>query len=222
MTHTLDEFYAEPDGALKRRRTIEYATQFIRPLFPTDRSVHIADLGAGYGLFLDACRKQGYEHIEGVETSEAFVLYARQELNIHTIVCGDLFSYLESKEDESLDVITAFNIIEHIKRDRVQSLLIMICQKLKQGGIFIMEVPNADSPLGIHTYFSDLTHEFAFSKKLALTVLRLAGFDDVKVRYQPNLRNPLIKLAQKILAKVIGLEYPSMFSGNIILVGYKK
>lgn len=222
MTHILNEFYTEPDEFLKRRRTIEYATQFIEPLFPADRSIRISDIGAGYGLFLDACRKRGYENIEGVEAGEAFVLYARRELDIHTIACDDLFSYLESKKDGLFDIITAFNIVEHVKKDRVQYLLDLINEKLKPGGMLIMEVPNADSSLGVHTYFSDLTHEFAFSKKLAVRLLCIAGFDDIKVRYQLNLRNPLIKLAQKIMAKVVGLDHEAMFSGNIILVGYKK
>ena len=215
------EFYAEPDEPLKRRRAVEYATQFIEHLFPADRSIRIADLGAGYGLFLDACRKQGYENIEGVEAGEPFVLYARRELDIHTITCGDLFSYLESKKDGSFDVVRAFNIVEHIKKEDVQGLLTLICQKLKRGGLFIMEVPNADSPLGVHTYFSDLTHEFAFSKKLAMRLLRLAGFEPIQARYQPNLRNPLIKLAQRILAKVVGLDHRAMFSGNIILAAHR-
>ncbi len=112
-------------------------------------------------------------------------------------------------------------IIEHIKKDNVEGLLDLIYKKLKPSGMLIMEVPNADSPLGVHIYFSDLTHEFAFSKKLGMTLLRHAGFDEIQVMYSPNMRNPLIKLAQKIMAKVVGFEHEMMFSGNIILVGYK-
>ena len=88
--------------------------------------------------------------------------------------------------------------------------------------MLLMEVPNADSPLGIHTYFTDLTHEFAFSRKLAVMLLKNAGFTSIKVMYQPMRKNILIKIAQKILAKVVGFDYELMFSGNIILAGYKK
>jgi len=218
----MEEFYEEPDEQLKMRRFVEYKTRFIDPLFPKDKSIRIVDLGCGYGLFLDACRRLGYMNSEGVEQTDAFITYAKQELNLHTITNSDLFSYLESKSDNYFDVVTAFNIVEHVKKDKVQELLNLINKKLKQNGILIIEVPNADSPLGIHTYFSDLTHEFAFSKKLSIRLLRLASFDDIKVRYQPNLRNPLIKLLQKIMAKVVGFEHEMMFSGNIIVVGYKK
>jgi|SRR3989338_813005 len=221
MTRTSNEFYEEPDEPLKRRRFIEYQTGFIEPLFPADTSVRITDLACGYGLFLDACRRVGYKNVEGVEAGETFVRYAHDTLGITSIARGDLFGYLESKTDGYFDVITALNIVEHVKKERVQELLDLIYKKLKQGGLFIMEVPNADSPLGVHTYFTDLTHEFAFSRTLVLRLFKIAGFANVKVRYQPNLRNPLIKLAQKILAKVVGLSYEAMFSGNIILVGYR-
>jgi len=221
MTRTSHEFYEEPDEPLKQRRFVEYTTNFITPLFPADTSIRIADLACGYGLFLDACRRVGYKNVEGVEAGETFVRYAHDTLGITSIARGDLFEYLESKADGYFDVITALNIVEHIKKERVPDLLGLIYTKLRSGGLFIMEVPNADSPLGVHTYFTDLTHEFAFSRTLALRLFQIAGFADVKVRYQPNLRNPLIKLAQKALAKVVGLPYEAMFSGNIILVGHR-
>ncbi|MCR4333515.1 MAG: class I SAM-dependent methyltransferase [Patescibacteria group bacterium] len=218
----MEDFYSEPDEPLKRRRLIEYRSRFIEPLFPKDKASKILDIGCGYGLFLDACKKTGYENCEGVEAIDAFAKYADKELGLKNISTGDIFDFLESKEDGCFDVVTAFNIVEHVKKDRVQYLLNLIHKKLRRGGMLIMEVPNADSPLGVQVYFSDLTHEFAFSKKLALTLFRIAGFDDIKVKYHPNLRNPLIKLAQRVLAKVVGLDHRAMFSGNIILVGYKK
>ena len=218
----MEDFYPQPDEALKKRRFVEYTTRFIGPLFPKDRAIRIGDIGCGYGLFLDACKRSGYTNIEGAEQTNAYVKYAEQELGISSIKCADIFTYLESKNDGYFDVITAFNIIEHVKKDMVQRLLSLTQRKLKRGGMFLMEVPNADSPLGIHTYFTDLTHEFAFSRKLAVMLLKNAGFTDIQVMYQPMRKNILIKIAQKILAKVVGFDYQLMFSGNIILAGYKK
>ena len=173
----MEEFYPEPDDNLKKRRFIEYKTTFIDPLFPKDKSIRIADLGCGYGLFLDACRRLGYLNYEGGELLEKFVNYANKELGLKTVARDDIFHFLESKSDEYYDVVTALNTVEHVKKDKVQYLLNLINKKLKPGGMFVMEVPNADSPLGIHTFFTDLTHEFAFSRKLAIKLLHLAGFD---------------------------------------------
>lgn len=218
----MEKFYKEPDEALKKRRFIEYKTKFIKPLFPKDKSIRITDLGCGYGLFLDACRKLGYKNYEGVEAVSEFVGYANREFGISTVICDNLFDYLISKPDNYFDVVTAFNIIEHIKKDKVQYILDLINTKLKPKGMLIIEIPNADSPLGIHTLFSDLTHEFAFSRKLITRLFCIANFDNIKVMYQPMRKNPIIKIAQKIIAKVVGFEYEMMFSGNIIIIGYKK
>lgn len=220
MTKFSDAFYAEPNKELKRRKLLEYRHRFIEPFFPKDRTVRILDLGAGYGLFLAACRSEGYERVAGVEADEAFVAYAKEEFGIDTIACDDLFIYLESQKDGSVDVITAFNIVEHVKRERVPVLLSLIRRKLAPGGLFIMEVPNADSPLGVHTYFSDLTHKFAYSKKLTLRLLAMAGFERLQVRYEPNLRHLLIRIAQRVVAKLFGLERDQLFSGNIVLIGH--
>lgn len=218
----MEEFYTKPDEKLKQRRFVEYKTRFIEPFFPKDTSIKILDVGCGYGLFVNTCQKLGYVNCEGVDLDRSYTNYADYSLAIKNITTSDLFDHLETKKDGHYDVITAFNIIEHIKKEKIQTLLNLIYKKITPGGIFIMEVPNADSPLGIHTFFTDLTHEFAFSRKLALRLLHIAGFDTIKVMYQPMRKNPLIKVAQKIMARIVGFEYEMMFSGNIILIGYKK
>lgn len=216
-----EEFYAEPDEALKARRLAEYRDRFIQPFFPANKNARITDLGAGYGLFLNACRAQGYTNIEGVERGQAFVEYARREFGINTIRQNDLFAYLEHTPDDSFDVITAFNVIEHVSKERVPSLLALIQRKLARGGVLIMEVPNADSPLGIHTYFSDLTHEFAYSRKLGATLLKRAGFSDVRLHYQTARRNPLIVMLQALVAKLFGITRDQLFSGNIVFTAHR-
>src|SRR3989344_197784 len=131
----MEEFYPEPDDNLKKRRFIEYKTTFIDPLFSKDKSIRITDLGCGYGLFLDACRGLGYTNYEGVELIDKFANYARKELGLNNIATSDLFSYLESKSDNYFDVVTAFNIVEHIKKDKIQYLLDLINKKIKSGGM---------------------------------------------------------------------------------------
>src|SRR3989338_6706614 len=131
----MEEFYPEPDDNLKKRRFIEYKTTFIDPLFPKDKSIRIADLGCGYGLFLDTCRRLGYLNYEGVELLEKFVNYANKELGLKTVARDDIFHFLESKSDEYYDVVTALNTVEHVKKDKVQYLLNLINKKLK-GKIF--------------------------------------------------------------------------------------
>ena len=98
----------------------------------------------------------------------------------------------------------------------------MISRKIKKGGSIYIEVPNGDSPIGIHTFYSDITHEFAYTKSLMIRLLQMAGFEEIKVIPNRVRSNLIVRLAQKVLAKVVGFDDKLMFSGNIMIIGQKK
>ena len=216
------EFYSQPSEALKQRKFVEYKTLYIDKFFPADKSVKILDLGCSYGLFLNTCKRCGYSNYEGIDLDNEAVGYASKEMDLKNIFQGDIFNFLDSRPHNTYDIITAFNILEHIKKERVVDLLKLIFGKLKPGGRIFIEVPNGDSPIGIHTFYSDLTHEFAYTKSLMMRLLQISGFEDVKVMPNRVRSNLLIRLAQKILAKVVGFDDKLMFSGNLIVIGRKK
>ena len=54
---------------------------------------------------------------EGVDFDDEAVNYARREFGLKNIFKDDLFKFLNSRPDNNYDIITAFNIIEHIKKD---------------------------------------------------------------------------------------------------------
>jgi 2-polyprenyl-3-methyl-5-hydroxy-6-metoxy-1,4-benzoquinol methylase len=220
MTNIKD-YYFEPDAALLARRFTEYKSFFIDKILPTDRSIKILDIGCGFGLFLDACKKCNYENYEGVDGGMSYVEYATLKLGLKNITCSPATEYLKLKENFTYDVITAFNVIEHIKRQEVPELLSLMFDKLKPNGLLIVEVPNGESPLGVSTYFSDLTHEFAYTRHLLRHILYIAGFNDIKVIPRFVNSNIIIRLAQKILAKIIGFDDEIFFTGNIVAIAKK-
>lgn len=217
----IEEFYSKPDEVLRKRKFIEYRDLYVNK-FPKNKTLKILDLGCSYGLFLDACKRCGYLNYEGVDFDAKAVEYAQKELGLKNIFRDDLFNFLNSRLDGTYDTITAFNIIEHIKKERIIDLLNLIFRKIKAGGTIYIEVPNGDSPLGIHTFYSDITHEFAYTEKLIRHILKMVGFEEVKVMPNRVRANLLIRLAQKILAKVVGFDDKLMFSGNLIVIGKKR
>ena len=92
----------------------------------------------------------------------------------------------------------------------------------RSEGVLLTEVPNAGSPLGIYTLYSDLTHELAFTDNIIYGLLNITNFKKIKIIPKFVNSNPIIRLCQKILAKIIGLDDKLMFTGNIIAIGYKK
>lgn len=216
-----NDFYEQPDNELRERRMREYRELFILPFFPKDKNVRILDLGCGYGLLMDACRKNGYQNVFGVDFNAEAVEYATKTLGLKNVVREDAFKYLKDQPDNSFDVIIAANFIEHVKKELVPSLLNLVAGKIKDGGMFIAEMPNADSIHGLHTFFSDMTHEWAYSKALITNLLIQAGFSEVKV-YPNRIRsNKLIRLAQKILTKIVSGDDKLQYSSSIIAVGSK-
>ena len=216
-----EEFYPKPDEALRKRKFIEYRDFYVNK-FSRDKSLKILDLGCSYGLFLDTCKHCGYLNYEGVDFDTEAVEYAQKELGLKNIFQDDLFNFLNSRSDGTYDIVTAFNVIEHIKKEQVTGLLNLIFSKIKTGGTIYIEVPNGDSPIGIHTFYSDITHEFAYTKSLITRLLKMAGFEEIKVLPNRVRSNLLIRLAQKVLAKVVGFDDKLMFSGNLVVIGTKK
>jgi 2-polyprenyl-3-methyl-5-hydroxy-6-metoxy-1,4-benzoquinol methylase len=215
-------YYQAPDNKMVLKKIREYETEYIDVFFPKDKTTKILDLACGYGIFLHTCNKLKYTNYEGVDISEKYLKYAKENLELSNIYHSDIFDYLDSKQDSSYDIITGFNIIEHVKKEKVEQLLNLIYSKLKPRGFFLMEVPNAESPLGIYTLYSDLTHELAFSDNIIYNLLDIIGFEKIEILPKFTNQNPLIRLSQKILAKIIGLDDKLMFTGNIIAIAYKK
>ncbi len=96
----------------------------------------VLDYGCGTGIFLGACKKDGWE-IRGVEPNAKAREIASQETS--EIIASDLSEI----EGEKFDVITLWHVLEHIHtlNSTVQALISL----LQEDGTLIIAVPNADS-----------------------------------------------------------------------------
>jgi predicted SAM-dependent methyltransferase len=108
------------------------------------------------------CKELGYVNLNGVEAIPECVAYAQEHFDIQ-VTQGEIVAYLEKVANNSCDIITAFDVMEHFKKADLLSVLQLVYQKLKPGGKFIMHVPNGGSLSGLYILFSDLTHEWAFA-----------------------------------------------------------
>lgn len=217
----MEEYYSEPDNALINRRFTEYKSFFIDKILPKYKSAKILDVGCGFGLFLNACQKSGFENCEGVDNGASHVEYAKQKLNIKNISCSSAQEYLKLKEDFHYDTIVALHFIEHIKRQEVLDFLSLIFNKLKKGGLLIIETPNGESPVGLAAFYRDITHEFAYSAVLLKRLLSITGFKEIKILPRFVNSNVFIRIGQKIIAKIFGRDDKLFFSSNIVAIAKK-
>ena len=199
------ETFPKPNRALIREKTKYYQKEIIESFFPTNKNVNILELGCGYGIFLQACKESGYQNIQGVDLIQECPEFAAKEFGIYSITNASIMDYLYSVKDNEFDIIAAFDVIEHFKKEDIINLLNSIYRKLKEGGLFIMRVPNVGSLQGLYTFYSDLTHEIGFTNTLAEELFCLANFKEIKILpdKKPKIKNLLLRILQKQLKNLL-------------------
>ncbi|MEO6883794.1 MAG: class I SAM-dependent methyltransferase [Bacteroidia bacterium] len=98
----------------------------------------ILDIGCGDGYFLEVAKKRGWQTFGTEFTDEAMETCVKKGITIHQ---GILNSANYSKDN--FDVITSFEVIEHINNP--QSELENIREILRLGGLFYFTTPNFNS-----------------------------------------------------------------------------
>lgn len=143
------------------------------------RSGRILDIGCGQGDFLDAARQRGWDE-QGSEYSEAAVaLCRRRGLKV---AHGDFV--LADFGDQDFDVITAFEVIEHVNDPG--TLIAHVRRLLRPGGLLYITTPNFDSVLR-HLERSDFRilcfpeHLCFYTRRSLRHLAQVHGFEPLKV-----------------------------------------
>jgi SAM-dependent methyltransferase len=85
-----------------------------------------------------------------------------------------------AQADASVDVVIAFDVIEHFTRDELLPFVDNVRRVLKPGGRWIIHVPNGESPFGGRMRYWDMTHELAFTRTSLAQLLLASGFAEVR------------------------------------------
>jgi cyclopropane fatty-acyl-phospholipid synthase-like methyltransferase len=147
--------------------------------FPPDKQAKIVDLGCGHGTLVYFARQAGYQDVIGVDVSQQQV-DAAHHLGLSEVQCGDLMVTLRSFPDRSQDVIVAFDVIEHFEREELLPFIDEVRRVLKDGGKWIIHVPNGESPFHGRVFYSDGTHEHAFTQFSIKQILLASGFSSIE------------------------------------------
>lgn len=117
--------------------------KFVEKRFKTiekyKRNGTILDIGCAMGFYLEYAQKHGWE-VFGVEASDYAANYAKELLGTDNIINNSIDKV--KFENEKLDVVTMWLVLEHINNP--VELLSKIRTWLKKDGILAVKVPNAD------------------------------------------------------------------------------
>ncbi len=222
-----------PDSLAGLRSRGHYLTGFIKRFFPAARESRVLDLGCGHGALLHFAGQLGYRHLRGVDGSPEQVAAAKA-LGIPCVELGDLFQTLAAQADDSLDVVVAFDVLEHLDRDEGMAFADEVLRVLRPGGRWLIHVPNGESPCVGRILYSDLTHEMAFTRISIAQMLYTCGFSQVHSFEDRPVVHGLLSVARGIgwrLIRIFWLLYiaaetgsrdrRAIFTQNLIAVAYK-
>jgi O-antigen chain-terminating methyltransferase len=151
---------------------------FLDPLLELSSIPTAVDLGCGRGEFLEYISALGFS-AKGIDLDEG-MLAACNELGLATEK-GDLLSYIRSLDQESVVLVTAFHVVEHIAFDDLRVLVNEALRVLKPGGLLIMETPNPENiVVGTRTFYLDPTHHQPIPAELLSFVAEHSGFERAK------------------------------------------
>ena len=132
----------------------------------------LLDVGCGTGWFLEQALENGF-NAEGLELGQDLAEYTSKRLGIKVNCCP-----LEELSGECYDVITLFDVIEHVPNP--SQVMESIYSKLNPGGICLLFTPNLES-LGFHlikersSLVMPAEHLFYFTQKSLAQIVNRAG-----------------------------------------------
>ena len=220
-------------GTESRLAAVTYRTMLEPhlPILPSRNSA--LDIGAGDGAFLEELLALGFHDVTGVEPSEAPIAAAKPSIRGYLksgIFAADQFAA------ESLDLITCFQVIEHVW-DPVK-IASDAHALLKPGGLFVIVAHDRRAlsarVMGTKSPIFDIEHLQLFDRSTGAALFRTAGFESIAIsplrnRYPINYWIKLFPLPKTAKAAVswmarvssIGNRLLSLPAGNLAIVGQK-
>ncbi len=177
------EFEDEYRGDEKtiKNRLKYYLDEVVVPCIEMKSENLILDIGCGRGEWLELLKEYGYNAL-GIEADSEMVRRCQQKKL--DIVESDALEYIKSIPDNSVCMITSFQVIEHLQWGELNRLIKEMYRVLKKNGIIILETPNADNvEVGTYNFYLDPTHVKPVHSQLLEFVVQKVGFSETKILY---------------------------------------
>jgi hypothetical protein len=87
------------------------------------------------------------------------------------------FSSIQISEQHTFQVVTAFDVLEHIRREDLVNFLRDIRSVCSRDAVVILRFPNGDNPFSLFMQNGDVTHQTWIGRGMLRQIAHLAGFD---------------------------------------------
>ena len=174
--------YLAVDDSVRRENTDRL--RFLRSFGPPSTHPRLVEIGCMHGDFVEQAGDAGYR-ASGLDLSRTAVAHAER----HRPGMVRYGTLSHAQEDASLDVVAAFNVVEHMEDPG--TFLDHVYRVLRPGGIFVAETPARESIYhavlfargwamraheGLEVGMHPGTHIFKFGRRAWRNVLERRGF----------------------------------------------
>ena len=185
LSHRFDAFYLAFENRFRgsreeiKNRFAYYLPRLAELRGPRDK-MRILDVGCGRGEWMELLKENHYTKVSGVDCN--LVMAAQCRERGFTVVVRDGVDHVSSLKTASLNVITAFHVIEHLEFEQLTRLLTQCHRVLKRGGMLILETPNPDNLIvAAKNFYTDPTHRRPLPSVLTAFLAEHVGFRDVTI-----------------------------------------
>ena len=165
----------------------------------------VLDVGCGRGEFLAACRDAGIR-ARGVDTNERSV--ADLKAQGFSVALAGVPECFGPHEDGTLGAVLAMHVVEHLPAEVLFALFRESKRALREGGLLMIETPNAESiAMSASDFWRDPTHLAPRHAAALTTLAREHGFaiDEIRAVHElpEGTRIPILESDAPELQRVI-------------------
>ncbi len=137
------------------------------------------DLGCGRGEWVELLKARGWQ-ARGIDSNRRMIAEAMQyEIDV---VYGNAVADVGTLPDRSVQLITAFHLVEHLPIETLLMLLREMSRVLAKDGVIILETPNPENlTVGTANFYLDPTHDKPLPPELLRFLLEQSGIGHTSV-----------------------------------------
>lgn len=159
---------------------VSFYIPIVKEYIPNFSNARFVDIGSGRGEWMEVIRANGATDYVGVDPNEVQNQLARERG--HAAVTADGVAYLKSLEAESVDMISGFQVIEHLPLSALMELMEESLRVLKKGGIILFETNNpCNLTVGADSFYLDPSHKKPLDPRLTSFMAEYCGFQQIRI-----------------------------------------
>jgi 2-polyprenyl-3-methyl-5-hydroxy-6-metoxy-1,4-benzoquinol methylase len=177
--------------------------------------INALEVGYGNGSFIKFLIKNNSK-VEGVEI-QSTLLEAAEKIGI------PVQSSINDVANGPYDLIAAFDVLEHLTIEELQTFFLKCKSVLKNDGVMLFRFPNAESFAGLGAQNGDFTHITAIAQSKLQQLIEPLGFKitsfEGEVIYPKKIVVSAIRcIFRYLLMKGMGVGSKHFFSTNVVAV----